>query len=406
MYYYKFKDKYLFSLSDAYPYERVSENEALCGVELYYLIEPESFDFKQSYAVCCADDLYECKEGVHSLIKSEIEHDIDSRLAKLIKNHMVKAVNTRVVGYEKHFCIEVASISKKKTVNVMALGDVGGTLLIGLRLLGGECIESIGIYDRSRDKINRWEYELNQTAVPFDYDSMPEVKGIGYDSLFDCDMFVFCASKGVPPVGSSVKDVRMVQFEENSKLVGQYAEMAAESGFDGIFAVVSDPVDPLCKAAYLAGGGRLCPECIKGYGLGVMNARAAYYAKRDERFASFLTEGRAYGPHGQDLIIANSIEHYDDELSKELTKLAVEANLKVRETGFKPYIAPALSSGAISIVRTLSGKWHYSSNYVGGVYLGALNRITRAGLEIERVHMPDELCERISATYERLAAII
>lgn len=86
---------------------------------------------------------------------------------------------------------------------------------------------------------------------------------------------------------------------------------------------------------------------------------------------SFLTEGRAFGPHGNDLVIANSIEHYDDALSKELTELTITANLKTRALGFKPYIAPALSSGTISLLLTLQGKWHYSSNYLGGVYLGA-----------------------------------
>ena len=61
----------------------------------------------------------------------------------------------------------------------------------------------------------------------------------------------------------------------------------------------------------------LRPEQIQGYGLGVMNARAAYYAKKDSKYSDFLTQGRAFGPHGQDLVIANSILRYDDVLSKE-----------------------------------------------------------------------------------------
>ena len=78
---------------------------------------------------------------------------------------------------------------------------------------------------------------------------------------------------------------------------------------------VSDPVDPLAKTAYLESnrdengvwdGKGLRPEQIQGFGLGVMNARAAYFAKRDPRLASFLTEGRSFGPHGTGLFIANS----------------------------------------------------------------------------------------------------
>lgn len=60
--------------------------------------------------------------------------------------------------------------------------------------------------------------------------------------------------------------------------------------------VVSDPVDPLAKTAWLESNKdengildlkELRPEQVQGFGLGVMNARAAYYAKRDGRFSQF-----------------------------------------------------------------------------------------------------------------------
>ena len=50
-----------------------------------------------------------------------------------------------------------------------------------------------------------------------------------------------------------------------------------------------------------------------------------------------IDEGRAYGPYGQGLIIANSVANYNDEKSKRLTELALTANIKAREYGFKPY---------------------------------------------------------------------
>ena len=148
---------------------------------------------------------------------------------------------------------------------------------------------------------------MNQSAYPWEYDALPPVEILREENLFACDMFVFCASKGIPPVGSGVQDVRMAQYEANKGIISHFAKKAVESHFQGLFAVVSDPVDPLCRAALRAADGALLPEQIQGYGLGVMNARAAYYAKKDVRFASFLTEGRAYGPHGADLVIANSI---------------------------------------------------------------------------------------------------
>lgn len=306
-------------------------------------------------------------------------------------------------------------MGRKKRVHLLALGDVGSTVLIGLKLLGQDCIQKIGICDLDEKVCRRWECEMNQTAFPWEYDRLPSVETVDTEHLFDCDLFVFCASKGIPPVGSKVQDVRMAQFEANRAIVGNFAKMARRKKFEGVFAVVSDPVDPLCKAAFLASnedeegnfdGKGLLPEQIQGYGLGVMNARAAYYAKQDSKYEDFLTQGRAFGPHGQDLVIANSIDHYDDERSRELTKLTVEANLRTRELGFKPYIAPALSSAAISLILTMEGKWHYSSNFLGGIYMGSRNRYTPEGLEIESLPLPQALYERLEKAFKGLEEVL
>ena len=277
-------------------------------------------------------------------------------------------------------------------------------------------IGSIGICDLSDQITARWEFEMGQISLPWEYDAFPEVHVVRPEDLFDCDVFVFVASRGIPPVGSQVKDVRMYQFENNAKIVKQYARMAREQGFRGLWCAVSDPVDPLAKTAYLESnrdengvwdGKGLRPEQVQGFGLGVMNARAAYFAKRDSRFASFLTGGRSFGPHGTGLTIANSIEHYDEELSQELTHLTVTANLKMREIGFKPYVAPALSSGALSLLLTLRGEWHCGSVFLDGVYMGVKNRYTPAGIETELLpRIPDPLFGHIRAAAEHLKEIL
>ncbi len=404
MFYYKYEDKFLFSLTDDYGYERL-DNIPDNLRELYFLYKSDRNKSKKTYAVSHASDIFIKEENLDMLKLKESYHEIPENIAELIEKRKVKAVNTDYEDYEE--CFHMQDL-RKSTVNILALGDVGSTLLTGLKLLGGNAVSRIGIYDRSPEKVQRWEYEMNQVSYPSDFNALPEVKGIDKDQLFDCDIFVFCASKGVPPVGfeqseqSKQVDVRMVQFEENAKLIKEYASMAGEKGFKGIFAVVSDPVDLLCNVVLKESKGVLVPEQIKGYGLGVMNARAAYYSKKYSKYASYLTEGRAFGPHGNDLVIANSITNYSDSISKELTRLTVEANLKVRETGFKPYIAPALSSGAIAIICTLEGKWHYSSNYLGGVFMGAKNRNLTSGLEIEKIDIPAELFMRLQATYDKL----
>lgn len=299
------------------------------------------------------------------------------------------------------------SLRGKKRISLLALGDVGGTLLLGLRLLGGDAIGKIGICDLNEKTARRFEMEVSQIEYPMGYGRLPDIQIISPEQLFDCDVMIFCASKGVPPVGEKVKDVRMAQLQANAELVAGFAKQAADSGFKGLFAVVSDPVDPLCKAALLSG---LRREQVQGYGLGVMNSRAVYFAEKDSRFSSFLQEGRAFGPHGADLVIANSLQHYDDTLSRELTRLAVESNMKTRNLGFKPFLAPALSSGAIPILETITGGWHYSSVYFGkgkeGAFLGVKNRRTPYGIEVEDLPLPDQLFQRIEQAYRNLSELM
>ncbi len=338
----------------------------------------------------------------------------DEWTARAIEDGRLTAVNTARPGWEE--LLKWSNHSDKKRVNILAIGDVGSTLLTGLKLLGGDVISSIGICDLSDQITARWEFEMGQISLPWDYDLFPEVEVVAPENLFDCDMFVFVASKGIPPVGSQVKDVRMYQFENNAKIVKHYAKMAREKSFKGIWCAVSDPVDPLAKTAYLESnrdengnwdGRGLRPEQIQGFGLGVMNARAAYFAKRDGRLASFLTEGRSFGPHGTGLFIANSVENYDETLSQELTQLTVTANLKMREIGFKPYVAPALSSGALSLLLTLRGAWHCGSVFLDGVYMGVKNRYTPAGVETELLpRIPDPLFGHIREAAEHLKAIV
>ncbi|MEG0663440.1 MAG: hypothetical protein RR472_09180, partial [Anaerovoracaceae bacterium] len=185
---------------------------------------------------------------------------------------------------ESFFIENSTNLPGKKRLNLLALGDVGSTLLMGLRLMGGDILASIGICDISNKVEKRFEMEINQIMMPFAPDAFPKVH-IAED-LFDCDVFVFCASKGVPPVAQTDGDVRMVQFAANKELISLYAKKALAANFTGKFYVVSDPVDPLCQAAVNAG---LSPQQVRGYGLGVMNARAAYFS---EEKSLFKTEGR------------------------------------------------------------------------------------------------------------------
>lgn len=296
--------------------------------------------------------------------------------------------------------------SAKYRIQMVGLGDVGQNVAIGLTLLGGEQIASIGLYDLNQAQVQRMVTELSQFAAPPGGNSLPPVYGATEEKLFDCDVFLFCATKAVPALDSAVSDVRMAQYEANQKIAAIYAKMASERGYDGLFLVISDPVDLLCMEVLRNGG--LHPEQIRGCGLGVMNARGRYYAARNPGLSSYLEAGRAFGPHGKDLVLANSLnpETYDEKISETLTELTVHANMEVRELGFKPFLAPAMSSAVFTILAMLAGEWNYSAAYLNGLYFGALNRRRESGTEWEEALLPEPLYQRLERAYKNLEEIL
>lgn len=429
MYFYNFNSEVCFSLTPYPDVNKISEKTAMQknGV-IYFLRELDPKTSRKSYSISQASQLYFSNEDLRLLIKdNNIKESTPNWIISKIKSNQVVSVNTNYPNWHATINSQVPSkngscnsaselvrfLKYKSSVNICGLGDVGGTLLTTLRLIGSDCISKIGFYDTDPNKVARYEYEVNQIYI--DGKNFPPVSAVTADKIFDCDMFVFCVASRVPPIGSEKQDVRMVQLDANSKILSIYAKLARRNNFQGIFAVVSDPVDLLCKSALISSNTNemgmydlkgLLPEQIRGYGLGVMNARAIFFAKQNIESKHYKDEGRAFGPHGNGLIIADSIKNYNEQLSLELTHKTITANMQVRKTGYKPYIAPAISSAALPIIETLKGDWHYSSTFIGGVYMGARNRLNRTGVEIETLDIPSPLFARLKETYKMLGDMI
>ncbi|HER25274.1 MAG TPA: lactate dehydrogenase [Candidatus Atribacteria bacterium] len=414
MYFYKLKNKIIISQSRYSGLNRISENEAQECKEIIYALNRISPSKSRRYFSITDPSLIFLKgEGINLLQKpKQVDYDLPLWLKEKINKKKVSSINTAYPYWQKMLTYKLPSRWK---VNIVGLGDVGGTLLASLRLLGGSRIESVGIYDTNINSMKRWELEANQIFYPFSAGKFPEVYFIREENFFDCDMFVFCATVGVPSLGEEQEDVRMKQFKGNSKIISNYAQEARKKAFKGIFAIISDPVDLLCKDVFLTSNKNtrgefdfkgLAAEQIRGYGLGVMHARAVYYSKQTTKTAKYNQAGRIFGPHGHGLIIANSLKKYDEDLSEKLINQTLKANLEIRKTGFKPYIAPALSSGSFPLIATMSGKWHYSASFMGGVFWGAKNRLIASGTEIERINIPPNLLEKIKKSYMDLGNIL
>ena len=313
------------------------------------------------------------------------------------------ALNTAFPAAEERVRAFLETIRKPRLrLTLVGLGDVGGTLLTTLKLLGEE-ISEIGIYDPNEALCRRYELELNQIL------DRPEPRIVlrRKEDLFACDVFLFTASLGVPPIGAA-GDVRMVQLAKNREMLKEYSALARRARFSGLFCEISDPVDLLARSVYLQSNRDeagnydfrgLLPEQVVGFGLGVMRARAANMARR---MGADCPRLRAFGPHGADLVVANDPLDYDEALSQALTRRTVEANLEVRALGFKPYIAPAISSAALSLLRLLRGEPFLGAVPMGGVYFGCRNQLTEFGFETLPEPLHPALRDRVGAAWEKL----
>ena len=333
----------------------------------------------------------------------------DDALAQFIRAHGATVANT---SFSRWFAVLSAFRKRgneRQRVNLIGLGNVGGTTATGLKLLGYD-LAKIGIYDQDERACLRYEAELNQILPVRDGEAMPPIEIVDDSALFDSDALLFCAARAVPEVGAeSGGDVRMMQYEANRGLLRAYARAARACGFAGLFCQISDPVDQLCRAVFLMSNRNeqneydwngLLPEQVRGFGLGVMHARAIYCAAREGVGTEQL---RVFGPHGNGLVVANAPnEGYSGALSLSLTHKAETANLAVRSYGFKPYIAPGLSSAAVSVLRALRGQWHDAAVPLGGAYFGCRSRLGAQGAEQQREALHPELYHRISESHRKL----
>jgi hypothetical protein len=163
MFFYKLKDKILISQLEYSELNRTSESESKESKEIIYaLTQINPLKSRKRFSITEPSLMFLKEEGIHLLQKSK---KID-----------------------------------------------------GLRLLGGSYIESIGMYDKNINAIKRWKLEANQIFCPFTAQKFPEVYQLREENVFDCDMFIFCATVGVPSLGEEQEDVRMKQFKGNSYL--------------------------------------------------------------------------------------------------------------------------------------------------------------------------------------------
>lgn len=303
---------------------------------------------------------------------------------------------------------EIKSILPSEKLNkiaIIGLGNVGSTLLQGLVLSDPSLsrIEEIIILDTNQALLKRWEVECNQINSP--QTNHPKVT-IGHtEDLSEVDMILFCVTSGVPKLGEEEKsDVRLSQFAGNSAILKSYLNSLMDAGYRGLFAVMSDPVDHLTRFALEYAKGKMDPSQFVGLGHGVMFARAHYLVpEKDKRYLW------ATGTHGDLAFIIDDIRNFNEKESVRLTRETISLNIRVRELGYLPYVAPGMSSGVLSVISLLNGQPFFGALWNGKMVWGS--KIIRKdgfwgwlplGNDPRLSELLDENQEKIDSQYKQL----
>jgi len=279
--------------------------------------------------------------------------------------------------------LECLAQPPKETVSVAVagLGRVGGTAATVLAALpvGRTGVRELLLYDIDAANQERWLLELGAIAEWRGAEDLPVVRATTPEQAFHtCDVFLFVATAGVPPLGTE-HEVRLVQLEPNRAILHGFLERARAARFTGLFLVVSDPVDWLAQAAFhdsnTDGVGRftgdgLAPERIAGLGLGVMWARALAAARREGWGPAVRARGAVFGPHDAEVIALDDQTAPNAARSAVITRAAREANFVIRRLGFLPHVAPGVSSVALALPHLLAGREVLASVIADGLYFG------------------------------------
>jgi len=236
-------------------------------------------------------------------------------------------------------------------LGIWGIGDIGTIVASHIRELDIADSHISEIYiggSRESKKVETQVMELRD--INLEGVHQPVVHGIlpGEESRFfrECDMILIIAASDVPTPDRKDIDVRMAQFESNSKLLENFIMSAALTEYDGQILIGSDPVEQLTMKLYLEMKKReidVNTHQLVGYG-GMINRSRAKAMADEQGITSFQESGRTFGPHGN-LVLAfptHNPEQYDAKQAERLSFLTGHRNYYARERGSKPHVGPAV----------------------------------------------------------------
>ena len=137
MFFYKLNDKVLISQSEYSELNRISEGEAKENKEIIYVLNRiNPLKSRRYFSVTDPSLIFLKEEGVHLLQEpKKCDDDLPLWLNERIKEKRVSSINTEYPNWQE---VLAHKFPARWKVNIVGLGDVGGILLTGLRLLGNK----------------------------------------------------------------------------------------------------------------------------------------------------------------------------------------------------------------------------------------------------------------------------
>jgi L-lactate dehydrogenase len=175
---------------------------------------------------------------------------------------------------------------KNSKVAIIGAGSVGSTLAYNLALKGA--VTEIALIDRNREKAEAEILDIKQGSS---LGRPVKIEATEYEGCRDSGIVIITAGARQKP-GESRVDL----LERNVAIVKSIVHSVVETGFQGIFLLITNPVDVLTWVAYAESG--FPASRVIGSGTTLDSARLREYVARHCRVNPHNIHGYVLGEHG------------------------------------------------------------------------------------------------------------
>lgn len=305
--------------------------------------------------------------------------------------------------------------SDKRKIGIIGCGSVGMSYAYAL-LTSGLCNELV-LIDSNTDRIRGEAKDLNH-GLAYTPEKMTVYAG-DYGDLFDADLAVICA--GAP---HNKGETRLDMADRNAVILCDIVPRIVDSGFNGIYIVVTNPVDVMSRLTLELSGA--APEKVIGSGTTLDSARLRFLCGKYFGIDPRNVHAYVVGEHGDSEFVLWSsamiaTKNVNDIISESKGKYFIEdmqsIEEEVRRSAYsiikaKGSTCYGIATALIRVTRAIYGDENSVltlSSYLQGeygqedVYIGSPCIVNRDGIVGHvRLNMTDEEAEKFDASCDLL----